>query len=252
MYVCISLTPIRGPVCLIDSDLGRKGGKKLGIHPLDDRVDNRMGDNLEPQALVSRQRRPDIARVNRHAHDAVGLVSASILDAQQPVTALADSVALHMRLGDMVVQVVQVDAAVLRRILPQSERGKPHDADGIGGLGSGRRDQRRGQQLGQEESTDAVHAQSKLVALRRLEWGVGRPHHDASVVEKDVQLGFLREEGLRGGFDLGQVGEVEREEDQLAFRLGRGLLNVYDGFCRLLLGAASDVDLGVLSIEDTG
>ena len=157
-----------------------------------------------------------------------------------------------MRLRDVVVQVVQIDAEVLRRILAQSERGKPHDADCIGGFGSDRRDQHRGQQFGQEESTNAVHAQGKLVALNRLERGVGWPHHDASVVKENVQLGLLGEEALHGGFHLGQVGEVEREEDQLAFRLGRGLLDVCDGFCRLLLGTASDIDLGILSIEDPG
>jgi hypothetical protein len=88
-----------------------------------------------------------------------------ILDAKQPVSALADSVAIHVRLRDVVVKIVQVDSAVLRRILPKSERGKLHDADCICGLGPGCRDQCRGQKLSQEESTNAVHSQGELVAL---------------------------------------------------------------------------------------
>ena len=91
-------------------------------------------------------------------------MSSRILNAQQPVTALADSVSLHVRLRDMVVQVLQVYAAVLGRVLVQSKRAKPYDADGICGFASGRSDQSRRQKFREEECSDAVHAQRKLVA----------------------------------------------------------------------------------------
>jgi len=91
-----------------------------------------------------------------------------------------------------------------------------------------------------------------LVALSCLDQAVIVQRLDGGVVEEDMELALSRSKPLDGGLDRGQVGEVEVEEDQQAFGLRPGLLDVGDGALGFVLRAGCHVDLGVFGVEDLG
>lgn len=128
------------------------------------------------------------------------------LDALEVVPGLGHAVLVKGALVDVVVQVGQVDAPARHLDRLGGRRAHPDDAHRGRVLGPGGGGERRGQELREEEGAQVVDAQLQLVALRRL-GAVGR-HHDAGVVEEDVQLVLLGEELLGGGLDGAQVGQV--------------------------------------------
>lgn len=75
--------------------------------------------------------------------------------------------------------------------------------------------------------------------------------HDAGVVDEDVEARLGCGEARYGGADGGEVGEVEREEVEVAGAGGwGGGLDGRDGGGSFGGGAASDVDIGVMGVQD--
>lgn len=114
----------------------------------------------------------------------------------------------------------------------------------------GGRDERRREQLGEEERAQRVGAEVQLVALRRELVRSGARLRDARVVEEDVERRLSGGEGLDGRLDGAEVRQVEVEVRQAARGVRVGRLDVVKGALGSLLGAAADVDLGVLGVED--
>lgn len=231
---------------LLNSDIRRQASKELRISTIHRRVHHQLRRNLQSDALVAIEVGGQIPGVQGHAHDAVGPMPAGVLDTMGPVPHLTSPVALVA--GRQRVDPPRRDADVLLGEHLGRGRRHPDDAHAARGLGPGRLDQRGREELGEQERAQAVDAHVELVALGRPgELLLGR--HDARVVEEHVQLGFGREEAARRRFDGAQVGEVEREEDELPRGLRQELLDVLDGLVRLRLGARCYVDLGVLGVQ---
>ena len=76
--------------------------------------------------------------------------------------------------------------------------------------------------------------------------GALRGDHDAGVVDKDIETGVFAEEGLGGGFDGGEVVEVEVEVYQSPVGFGCTGFDLGDGFLGFALGTSGDVDFGVV------
>lgn len=74
--------------------------------------------------------------------------------------------------------------------------------------------------------------------------------HDAGVVPEDIEFLLLGEELLRGGFDGGEVVEVEVQVRERAFGVWEGGLDGLDGLGGLGGGAGGEVDFGVVGVED--
>jgi hypothetical protein len=75
---------------------------------------------------------------------------------------------------------------------------------------------------------------------------------DAVVEGEAVEAGVGSEEGLCGGLDGGQVGEVDGEGFDRAGGGGEELLEFGDGGGGFLRGAPGDVERCVVLVEDLG
>lgn len=76
-----------------------------------------------------------------------------------------------------------------------------------------------------------------------------RPGHDAGVADDDVEARLALLEGLARLLGRRELGEVEGEEDELVVAARVLLGEALDRAARLLLAAASEVDLGALAPE---
>lgn len=100
----------------------------------------------------------------------------------------------------------------------------------------------------EEEWPEAIGGDLKFIALRGF--GTRGGYHDAGIVDEDVETGFLGLEGIRGGFNGCQVGEVELQEGNFSYTLGGGGPDGGDGGVGFALAAASDVDGAVAAVKD--
>jgi hypothetical protein len=81
-----------------------------------------------------------------------------------------------------------------------------------------------------------------------LRGGSAGPTMTPALLKRTWELRLLGEKALSGSLHLGQVGEVERDGDELAIGLWRSLLDKCDSCSCLFLGATSDVDFSIFSI----
>ena len=83
-------------------------------------------------------------------------------------------------------------------------------------------------------------------------FGLSGWDHDAGVLVEPVELFSFGEEFGHCWLDRGEVGEVDREEMEVAFGVGVLDLNVFNAGFGFGFGAAGDPDCGVVLIEDGG
>lgn len=182
-----------------------------------------------------------------HADDASALVAAGELGALVVDAGLADGVA-DERVGLLVVVEVVHGHAARRRLHLGAGRRHPDDAHGSRGLVLRRAHEGWRQQLREEVGAHVVDAQLLLVTLHRF--GLPLQHHDAGVVEEDVDPVLALQDLVGRGLDLVEVCEVHAHEDQLAFGDWYFPLDVFDGLVPLLLGASGYDDACILGIQD--
>lgn len=198
------------------------------------------------------QLRPQVARIPRVGDDraAAAALPPRELARQEHVARLGlPVVGALVGVRDGGARAVERDA-VGGRGQVDGDRGRPGDADGAGGGDRGGLAEEREELLRQEVVAEDVGGELQLVALRGA--GAGGRRHDAGVVGEDVEAGFAREEGGRGGLDGGQVGEVDAQELEAPLRGREGGADGVDGGGGFGGRAPRDVDGAVVRIEDAG
>ncbi len=196
-------------------------------------------------------------------------IPSCILRGEEDVAALALSIVhilnakhLWLTLG------IELNTGRGRRQL-DDQRSSPSDPDLA--LRGGRRSrlERRHQELGEQERSQAVCRQLKLIALREFPIRLSRPsqsdettsapylsalapsrrNHDPGVVGQHMQLLLSREEIVHGRLDGREVREIELQELKTAGRLGMGGFDLVNRFYALLLAASGDVDGAIAAVQ---